>query len=77
MSTLPLTMALAPLPVSNMLNKLHGQPDSYDKKYADNTSFAHSSANFTIGLDISLEEHSVPAHMESSERLKGLRGRLL
>jgi hypothetical protein len=30
----PLTTALSPLKVSNMLNKLHGQPDSYDKKYA-------------------------------------------
>jgi hypothetical protein len=28
-----LTMAFAPLQVSNMLNKLHGQPESYDKKY--------------------------------------------
>lgn len=32
-SMLSLTMALAQLPVSNMLNKLHGQPESYDKKY--------------------------------------------
>ena len=23
-------------PVSNMLNKLHGQPESYDKKYVTN-----------------------------------------
>lgn len=27
-------------PVSNMLNKLHGQPESYDKKY-DGTSSKH------------------------------------
>jgi len=33
MSSFPLTMSFAPFPVSNMLNKLHGQPDSYDKKY--------------------------------------------
>jgi hypothetical protein len=28
-----LTMLTMSLPVSNMLNKLHGQPDTYDKKY--------------------------------------------
>jgi hypothetical protein len=32
MSAIPLTMAFAHLPVSTMLNKLHGQPESYDKK---------------------------------------------
>jgi calcium/calmodulin-dependent protein kinase I len=29
--------AIVASPVSNMLNKLHGQPDSYDKKYGSNT----------------------------------------
>ena len=28
-----MAIANSPYPVSNMLNKLHGQPESYDKKY--------------------------------------------
>jgi hypothetical protein len=30
-------MLTVSLPVSNMLNKLHGQPETYDKKYVSIT----------------------------------------
>ena len=67
MSALPLTMAFAPLSVSTMLNKLHGQPDSYDKKYADHT-LPRSYANRTAEQDTNLVERLVLAHMESLGR---------
>jgi hypothetical protein len=55
-------MAFAPLQVSNMLNKLHGQPDSYDKKYAAHTS-SPELAKSSAGQDIGSVAHSVQVHM--------------
>jgi hypothetical protein len=56
-------MTFAPLQVSNMLNKLHGQPDSYDKKYAHRI-FLQNYANQAADQDIDLVEHSARVLME-------------
>jgi hypothetical protein len=55
-------MAFAPLQVSNMLNKLHGQPESYDKKFVALIS-AQDHTNRSAGQDIALVERSAQAHM--------------
>ena len=58
-------------PVSNMLNKLHGQPDSYDKKYTTIPPFARLYlANEPADPSIGSDEPSVLAHMVLSERQK-------
>jgi hypothetical protein len=54
-------MAFAPLQVSNMLNKLHGQPESYDKKFVAPI-YAQGHANRQAGQDIGLVERSAQAH---------------
>ena len=59
----PSNMAFAPLPVSNMLNKLHGQPESYDKKYVSRI-YLQDHANLAADQDIDLAEPSAQAHME-------------
>jgi hypothetical protein len=53
--------------VSNMLNKLHGQPESYDKKYTSQ-SCAEEHADRLADQDIDSVEHSELVHMVSSER---------
>ena len=55
-------MAFAPLQVSNMLNKLHGQPESYDKKYAAHT-FSQEHTKRSAGQDIGSAARSVRVHM--------------
>jgi hypothetical protein len=55
-------MSFAPLQVSNMLNKLHGQPESYDKKYAPRK-YLQEHTNRSAGQDIGLVERSAQAHM--------------
>jgi hypothetical protein len=45
-----------------MLNKLHGQPESYDKKYAPRK-YLQEHANRSAGQDIGLVERSAQAHM--------------
>jgi len=49
-------MAFAPLQVSNMLNKLHGQPESYDKKYVAHTS-SQGHTKRSAGLDTGSVAH--------------------
>jgi hypothetical protein len=58
----PLTTAFSPLKVSNMLNKLHGQPDSYDKKHVSSTS-PQECANQPAEQSIGLVELSAQVHM--------------
>jgi len=55
-------MAFAPLQVSNMLNKLHGQPESYDKKYVAHTS-SHEHTKRSAGQDIGSVARWVQVHM--------------
>ena len=59
----PSNMAFAPLPVSNMLNKLHGQPESYDKKYVSRI-YLQDHANLAADQGIDLAEPLAQAHME-------------
>jgi hypothetical protein len=54
-------MAFAPLQVSNMLNKLHGQPESYDKKFVA-LIYAQRYADRPAGQNIGLVERSAQAH---------------
>jgi hypothetical protein len=54
-------------PVSNMLNKLHGQPESYDKKYASRTG-SQECPDCPAERNIDSVEPLVPVHMELSER---------
>lgn len=64
-----LTMAFAPLQVSTMLNKLHGQPESYDKKHVTKHPILLSETNTpSAEPNIGSVEHSVLEHMVSSER---------
>jgi hypothetical protein len=62
--------------VSNMLNKFHGQPDSYDKKYASNPR-GRLHANLSVGPSIDLEERWGPVHMVLCARLMDRRERSL
>lgn len=59
--------------VSGMLNRLHGQPESYDKKYANRppTSSLTMEPNQqfqSIDQNIASVEHLALAHMEWSVR---------
>jgi len=61
-------------PVSNMLNKLHGQPDSYDKKYGINPAKKNALTQL-VGRDIDSVERSAPVHMVLLERQRDRRER--
>jgi hypothetical protein len=62
-----------------MLNKLHGQPDSYDRKFVAPRPHADSSytETTTADLDTASERHWEPAHMVSSARRTAPRARSL
>lgn len=63
-----LTMAT---PVSNMLNKFHGQPTSYDKKFATRSLTFVDALTKEIDPCTDLAEHLELEPMESLERQKG------
>jgi len=70
-----LIMAVAAAhPVSNMLNKLHGQPESYDKKYDSNIP-ERERADQSADQDTDLVELLVLVHTVSLEKQKVLLGR--
>jgi len=54
-------------PVSNMLNKLHGQPESYDKKYVSK-SRAKEPANRSVDQGTDLVKLSERVPMVSLEK---------
>lgn len=62
-------------PVSNMLNKLHGQPESYDKKYTSH-SITKKRADRPADQDTDLVGHLELVHMGSLERQKAQLERL-
>ena len=70
-----LTTAFRPLPVSNMLNKLHGQPESYDKKYACHFGLQREPTNQSVERSIDLDEPLVLAHTVLFARQMGRRAR--
>lgn len=72
-----LTMAFRPVEVSNMLNKLHGQPESYDKKYACHFLLRREFTNQSVERSIDLAERWVLVHMALSARQMGRRARSL
>lgn len=85
---LPLSTMLTSTPrisVSNMLNRLHGQPESYDKKYVPHsprettksTQLDTLSNSYGVGPSIASDGHSVREPMESSEKPTAQRARSL